>query len=156
MFEIRIICDPADVSRISAALNFTFATEAVREYPARVGRRTRLYAIADHHAAEGEWPSPTEAYANAPDTENERAWVDENLAAEHAWDSCREFWLRQGALWDRIALREEADGHHGDACVLARQAGRRVMDMDGERTTCDTRAYLRQQYARFLNSSESE
>ncbi|WP_432058820.1 hypothetical protein [Streptomyces sp. bgisy022] len=49
MFEIRVICDPADTDRITTALNDTFTTGAVRTYPTRDGKHLRLYVTADHH-----------------------------------------------------------------------------------------------------------
>ncbi|WP_374776666.1 hypothetical protein OG756_31840 [Streptomyces sp. NBC_01310] len=48
MFEIRIICDPADAALIAAALGEAFTTGPVREYPTRDGRQIRLYITADH------------------------------------------------------------------------------------------------------------
>ncbi|GAA0668305.1 hypothetical protein GCM10009535_55220 [Streptomyces thermocarboxydovorans] len=48
MFEIRVICDPDDADRVSAALAAAFATGPARQYPTRDGRRTRLYVTADH------------------------------------------------------------------------------------------------------------
>lgn len=47
MFEIRIICDPGDADRITAALADCLATGAPRTYPTRDGMRTRLYLTAD-------------------------------------------------------------------------------------------------------------
>ncbi|WP_199881092.1 hypothetical protein [Streptomyces kebangsaanensis] len=55
MFEIRIICDPNDTNRITAALNGAFTAGAVRTYPTRDGQRTRLYVTADHRPE----PRPT-------------------------------------------------------------------------------------------------
>ncbi|MEW2138441.1 hypothetical protein AB0892_17880 [Streptomyces sp. NPDC005409] len=48
MFEIRIICTPADAARITAALGKAFTTGPVRQYPTRDGRQIRLYITADH------------------------------------------------------------------------------------------------------------
>ncbi|MEV5959614.1 hypothetical protein AB0M11_38740 [Streptomyces sp. NPDC051987] len=48
MFEIRVICDPDDTDRISAAVAAAFDTGPARQYPTRDGRRTRLYFTADH------------------------------------------------------------------------------------------------------------
>lgn len=47
MFDIRIICDPDDADRISAALAAALTTGAPRAYPSRDGMRTRLYLTAD-------------------------------------------------------------------------------------------------------------
>ncbi|WP_055688582.1 hypothetical protein [Streptomyces prasinus] len=48
VFEIRVICDPADTERITTALNDTFTTGAVRTYPTRDGKHLRLYMTANH------------------------------------------------------------------------------------------------------------
>ncbi|MFG2962287.1 hypothetical protein ACGFZS_03285 [Streptomyces sp. NPDC048288] len=48
MFEIRVICEPDDTDRISAAVAAAFDTGPARQYPTRDGRRTRLYFTADH------------------------------------------------------------------------------------------------------------
>jgi hypothetical protein len=47
VFDIRIICDPADADRITAALAAAVTTGAPRAYPSRDGMRTRLYLTAD-------------------------------------------------------------------------------------------------------------
>ncbi|MGW5634830.1 hypothetical protein [Streptomyces sp. NPDC003832] len=51
MFEIRVICQPADADRISRLLAAVFDSGPPREYPTRDGRRTRLYFTADHRPA---------------------------------------------------------------------------------------------------------
>jgi len=48
-FEIRVICDPADVDDVTEALATAFHTGPARNYPARDGIRRRLYLTADHH-----------------------------------------------------------------------------------------------------------
>lgn len=47
-FEIRVICDPLDSNRVSAALAAAFDTGPARTYPTRDRKRTRLYFTADH------------------------------------------------------------------------------------------------------------
>ncbi|WEO95304.1 hypothetical protein A6P39_015430 [Streptomyces sp. FXJ1.172] len=47
-FEIRVICASGDADRVSGALAAAFQTGAVRRYPTRDGRRTRLYVTAGH------------------------------------------------------------------------------------------------------------
>ncbi|MEU9346374.1 hypothetical protein AB0D74_34715 [Streptomyces sp. NPDC048278] len=66
MFEIRIICDPDDTDRVTTALTGTFTAGAVRTYPTRDGKRTRLYATADHRPDPEPFPAPETAYALAP------------------------------------------------------------------------------------------
>ncbi|MFF8948350.1 hypothetical protein ACF09I_06175 [Streptomyces sp. NPDC014940] len=60
MFEIRIICDPADADRVTTALGTVFAAGPVRRFPTRDGDRVRLYLTADIPAAEvdgmTQWP----------------------------------------------------------------------------------------------------
>ncbi|MFE7167182.1 hypothetical protein [Streptomyces sp. NPDC057616] len=48
MFEIRIICAPDDVDRVTQALAAAFDTGPARQYPARDGKRSRLYVTAEH------------------------------------------------------------------------------------------------------------
>ncbi|MFD5833803.1 hypothetical protein ACFWHV_09535 [Streptomyces collinus] len=48
MFEIRVICEPDDVDRVSHALTIAFNTSPARQYPTRDGKRIRLYFTADH------------------------------------------------------------------------------------------------------------
>jgi hypothetical protein len=47
VFEIRVICDPADTDRITAALAAALTTGAPRAYPSRDRMRIRLYLTAD-------------------------------------------------------------------------------------------------------------
>ncbi|WP_335981339.1 hypothetical protein [Streptomyces sp. CA2R106] len=47
MFDIRIICDPADADRITETLAAFLTTGTARTYPTRDGMRTRLYLTAD-------------------------------------------------------------------------------------------------------------
>ncbi|MFF4898768.1 hypothetical protein [Streptomyces sp. NPDC001068] len=47
MFEIRVICEPADTDRITQALTAVFDTGPARQYPTRDHQRVRLYFTAD-------------------------------------------------------------------------------------------------------------
>ncbi|MEV8307778.1 hypothetical protein AB0P36_10550 [Streptomyces flavidovirens] len=154
MFEIRVICDPADTERITTTLNTLFDTGTVRRYPSRATAKDRLYITADHQPQTESWPTPEEAYATAPSIISEIGWTARAATDKpFGHEIGREFWLRKAAVLDRIALQDENDGIHGDACALARQAGQRVMDMDAAVcTTCDVRAYVRQQYAEWAKS----
>ncbi|MEV5166967.1 hypothetical protein AB0K66_20395 [Streptomyces werraensis] len=168
MFEIRVICDPADTDRITAALSGAFAAGAVRTYPTRGGERTRLYVTADHRPEPGPWPTPDEAYALAPSFIREIGWTARTAAdkpfGEHLG---REFWLRKAALLDRIALRDEEDGRPGDADEVATEAARRLIACDREgagdyhgapywpehpATAADPRGYVRQEYAHWAKN----
>ncbi|MFF7545705.1 hypothetical protein ACFZCU_19065 [Streptomyces canus] len=54
MFEIRIVCEPADTDRVSRVLAAVFDTGPAREYPTRDGKRVRLYFTADHQPTKSE------------------------------------------------------------------------------------------------------
>ncbi|MEU9776831.1 hypothetical protein [Streptomyces sp. NPDC047968] len=157
MFEIRIICDPDDTDRITAAVRGVFTTGAVRQHPTRDRQRTRLYVTADHKPTAGQGPTPDEAYAQAPSVISEIGWTAQAARdMRNGEQDEREFFLRKAALLDRIALDDEKAGAHGDACDLARQAGRRLMDLDGadEAAACDVRDYVRQQYAAWTTREQ--
>ncbi|OAR26014.1 hypothetical protein A8W25_11015 [Streptomyces sp. ERV7] len=168
MIEIRIICDPADADRVTTALNSAFAIGAVRDYPTRDGKHRRLYVTADHRPELGPWPTPDEAYTLAPSMVSEIGWTAQAAVDKpFGKDLDREYWLRKAALLDRIALQDEADGFHGDACEVATEAARRLIerDRDGEgdhrgtpywpehpASAADPRAYVRQEYAHWTKN----
>ncbi|MET7756599.1 hypothetical protein ABZT27_18095 [Streptomyces sp. NPDC005389] len=148
MFEIRIVCDPADTDRITTALAQTFATGQVRTYTARSADKTRLYVTADHHP-DVEWPTPEQAYKGAPSILDEIGWTVRTLADDPLTaNTGREFWLRKAALLDRIALGDEVAPAVTDATGAAIQAARQLMDFDDAAVICDPRHYVRQQYTR--------
>ncbi|MEU6544080.1 hypothetical protein [Streptomyces sp. NPDC046859] len=165
MFEIHVICDPADADRVSRALAAAFDTSPARKYPTRDGNRDRLYVTADHRPEPGPWPTPEEAYALAPSMVREIGWTAQTAADKpFGVDLNREYWLRKAALLDRIALREDEDGVTGDAAEAAKEAARRLIeyDRDGEgdyhgvpywpehpATAADPRGYVRQEYAHW-------
>ncbi|MFD7697523.1 hypothetical protein [Streptomyces sp. NPDC059805] len=168
MFEIRVICAPADTGRITAALSGAFAAGAVRTYPTRDGARTRLYVTADHRPEPGPWPTPDEAYALAPSLIREIGWAARTAADRPFGENLgREFWLRKAALLDRIALRAEEDGTPGDADEVATEAACRLIEHDREgegdyhgapywpehpATAADPRGYVRQEYAHWAKN----
>ncbi|GAB2960504.1 hypothetical protein [Streptomyces heilongjiangensis] len=150
MFEIRVICDPADTDRITTTLTTAFTTGDVRRYPTRDGNRTRLYLTADHHPAPADWPTPEQAYAGAPSINSEIGWTARFLADAQCYTALgREFYLRKAALLDRIALLDEPAAA-GNATTTAEAAAVFLLDMDQPGIICDPRAYVRQQYARAL------
>ncbi|MFJ5897435.1 hypothetical protein ACIQFZ_18555 [Streptomyces sp. NPDC093064] len=150
VFEIRVICDPADTDRVTAALSGAFAAGGVRQYLTRDGKRCRLYVTADHFPAPGLWPSPDEAYALAPSIISEIGWTSHTVAAATCFTELeRDYYLRKAALLDRIALLDEHDGPHGDATETAEAAAVYLLDMDQPGVICDPRAYVRQQYAHW-------
>ncbi|MFF5788876.1 hypothetical protein ACFY8P_28395 [Streptomyces sp. NPDC012693] len=149
MFEIRVICDPDDTDQVTAALGSAFTTGAVRQYATRDGKRERLYLTADLRAEE--WPTPEDAYALAPSIISEIGWTARTAADKPFGTGIgREFWLRKAALWDRIALGDESERVRSDAAEMATAAARRLMDTDDATVICDPRAYVRQQYERWL------
>ncbi|MCZ7415666.1 hypothetical protein [Streptomyces sp. WMMC897] len=155
MFEIRVICDPADADRITATLSTAFNTGPVRRLPSRHTDQHRLYINADHRAEPAPWPTPENAYATAPSIVREIAWTADQAASKPLGTPLgREFWLRKAALLDRIAL-VEADTYAPDVAVGAIQtatdAARCLMDMDDVNGN-DPRAYVRQQYARWADN----
>ncbi|GGJ42438.1 hypothetical protein [Streptomyces brasiliensis] len=153
MFEIRIICDPADADRVTTALSGAFATGTVRTDPTRDGERTRLYVTADHRPEPEPWPTPEEAYTLAPSIVSEIGWTARAAADRPFYDGLnREFWLRKAALLDRIALSDEADSVTSDAADLATRAAQRLMDLDSTAVICDARHYVRQQYAQWAQN----
>lgn len=161
MFEIRVICDQADTDRITTALNAAFATGDVRTYRTHDGERTRLYLTADHRPEPGPWPTPEEAYANAPSIVREIGWTA-NTAADKPFgeDLDREYFLRKAAVLDRIALSRESDP---DASDVAEAAAWYLIDTDrvdnhnpgrpnspeAVNAVDDPRGYVRQEYARW-------
>ncbi|GAA3852705.1 hypothetical protein [Streptomyces lannensis] len=153
MFEIRVICDPADIVRVSRALAAAFATSSARQYPTRDGERARLYITANHVAEPAQWPTTEEAYALAPSIISEIGWTARTAADRPDYDGLnREFWLRKAALLDRIALSDEADSVTSDAADLATRAAQRLMELDATPVICDPRHYCRQQYAAWVKN----
>ncbi|MFF3878736.1 hypothetical protein [Streptomyces sp. NPDC001978] len=153
MFEIRVICDPADTDRVSAALSEAFTTDPARQHSARDGQRTRLYVTADHRPQPGAQLSPEEAYTLAPSIVSEIGWTARTAADRPFYDGLnREFWLRKAALLDRIALTDEADSATSDAADLATRAAQRLMELDAMAVICDPRHYVRQQYAAWAKN----
>ncbi|WP_328872868.1 hypothetical protein OHT76_23710 [Streptomyces sp. NBC_00287] len=149
MFEIRIICDPADTDRVTDALSQAFTTGPVRQHPTRDGERLRLYVTADHHSNTGLWPTSEEAYALAPSIVSEIGWTAQTAADKPFGTRLpRDFWLRKAALLDRIALQDVGD----DAAETANEAAERLMSLDDAGVICDPRHYVRQQYAHWINN----
>ncbi|MGW1801899.1 hypothetical protein ACWCQN_39820 [Streptomyces sp. NPDC001984] len=153
MFEIRVICDPADIDRISRALAAAFDTGSARQYPSRDGKRRRLYVTADHRPEPEAWPTPEEAYTLALSIVSEIGWTARTAADRPFYGGLnREFWLRKAALLDRIALSDEADSVTSDAADLASRAGQRLVELDDTAVICDPRHYVRQQYAHWAKN----
>ncbi|MGW0144509.1 hypothetical protein ACWDVU_02745 [Streptomyces sp. NPDC003333] len=154
MFEIRVICAPADGDRVTTALTTAFATGDVRRYPTRDGKRTRLYLTADHGPTPEDWPTPEQAYASAPSINSEIGWTARFLADAECYSELdREFYLRKAALLDRIALLDEPGHADGDATETAYAAAVFLLDMDQPGAICDPRAYVRRQYVYWARNN---
>ncbi|WP_327680182.1 hypothetical protein [Streptomyces sp. NBC_00467] len=165
MFELRIICDPADSDRIGKTLAAVFSTGTPRRHPTRDGRRMRLYITANHRPAGTEWPTPEQSYALAPSIISEIGWTARTAAdAARGTELGREFWLRKAALLDRVALSDESAGYTSDPTALATEAARRLLAYDRDGNGCyrgtpywpehpqseaNPRAYVRQEYAHW-------
>ncbi|MCX4434507.1 hypothetical protein [Streptomyces mirabilis] len=148
MFDIRIICDPADEPDITRALTAAFDCDPIQRRPAHNGHRVRLYTKAFHpdpaallndapeatEAGPTAWPTPEDAYATAPGITYEIAWTASTArtATEnpHRGDVDREYWLRKAALLDRIALEYEAEGVRNDTDEVAANAARQLIEAD--------------------------
>ncbi|MET9624369.1 hypothetical protein ABZZ37_26860 [Streptomyces sp. NPDC006464] len=149
MFEIRVICDPADTDRVTTALAGAFTTGVVRKHPTRDGHQTRLYVTAEHRPTAEDWPTPEHAYAKAPGITSEIGWVA-RAADDRPFKGGREYWLRKAALLDRIALGDDVPPAIGEAAAAAEEAGLQLMGGDGITNGCDPRRYVRQQYAHWI------
>ncbi|QDO09142.1 hypothetical protein [Streptomyces sp. S1D4-23] len=148
MFDIRIICDPADEPDITRALTAAFDCDPIQRRPAHNGHHVRLYTKAFHPdpaallndapettaAGPTAWPTPEDAYATAPGITYEIAWTASTArtATEnpHGGDVDREYWLRKAALLDRIALEYEAEGVHNDTDEIAANAAHQLIEID--------------------------
>ncbi|MFF0685561.1 hypothetical protein ACFYUG_05620 [Streptomyces albogriseolus] len=150
MFEIRIICDPADTEHVVAALDRTFTTGNVTVYPTRDGQRNRFYLQADHRSSrELSWSTPEQAYADAPSISSEIGWTTETSAHTPIGQGLdREYFLRKAAVLDRMALTVDSRDAD-DTALAAAEAGRILMRLDDTAVICDPRHYVRQQYAHW-------
>jgi hypothetical protein len=151
VFEIRIICAPADTDRVVRELGAAFRTGEPRTYPARDGR-TRVYVTAEVRGPE--WPTPEQAYEGAPDVLDALAAVTATAAGAECFTHLdREYYLCKAAVLDRIALAEGADWRDQ---LAADAAADHFLDIDPAPVICDPRAYVRQQYARWATTQERE
>lgn len=147
-FEIRVICEPGDLVRISAALDKAFQTGHFRSVPTRDSHSRRLYVTADHLPEQEQeaWPTPEAAYTSAPNAADELAWLVATAQDKPLLPKLnREFWLRRSALTDRMALGMTAGHVASEANAL--DAALQLMDLDDVQDRCAPRSYVRQQYA---------
>ena len=158
MIKIHIVCDDVDVPAITKALPDAFTVMDIRQARTFDDSKVRLYVTADHRPERGVWPTPEEAYANAPSINSEIGWTARFLADAECFTALdREFYLRKAALLDRIALLDDPDVF-GDAAMTADAAALYLLDTDRDRlepAVCtraetDPRGYVRHEYARTL------
>lgn len=149
MFEIRVICDPADTECVTRTLNDAFDTGPVREHRTRDG--ARLYLTARQRPAHQPWPTPEQAYKAAPDLVEELGWVTHTAADADCFSELeRDYYLRKAALMDRIAL----DTQHPEDIETAEAAALMLLDTDRHglspddlhRGEADPRGYVRHTY----------
>ncbi|MEU1704055.1 hypothetical protein ABZ478_01445 [Streptomyces sp. NPDC005706] len=155
MFEVRVICDPADTDRVIHALAAAFETGPARQYLTRDGERIRLYVTAEHRPEPNTWPAPEKAYVLAPNIISEIGWTADRARMHLDGRTVdREYWLRKAALLDRMALDDETARIHTDALAVAMNAALRLLEIDGEHSEgiTDPRGYVRQEYARWSNN----
>ncbi|MFC9338815.1 hypothetical protein ACFT0G_03755 [Streptomyces sp. NPDC057020] len=141
--------------------NHEAAIEALDEAAAYVadsaGHRINTARNLLTRPAARDWPTPEQAYANAPSIHEEIGWTVRNLACNGG----REFRLRKAALLDRIALGNKVAPAVTDLTGVvdiaefteaATQAARQLMDLDNAAVICDSRHYVRQQYALWITN----
>ncbi|WP_405409794.1 hypothetical protein [Streptomyces decoyicus] len=91
------------------------------------------------------WPSPDEAYASAPHIDDELDWLNRDANDAYDEDLDRDWYLRNAAVLDRIALgqptSERACPDEAEATAVL------LLDLDQAPRGFDARAYVRQQYA---------
>ncbi|MFF1376767.1 hypothetical protein [Streptomyces sp. NPDC058308] len=167
MFEIRVICQPTDTDHVVAALDRTFTTGTVTVHPNRDSTQHRLYLHADHLPTEAteinrdDWPTPEQAYADAPSIVDEIGWVarnartvatgEQHLAETEFAELEREFFLRKAAVLDRISLEDDPTTLHAGAADVADAAALYLMDRDAA-DEIDPRNYVRREYAAWAKS----
>ncbi|WP_327316743.1 hypothetical protein [Streptomyces sp. NBC_01235] len=106
------------------------------------------------HTTDEPFPTPEQAYADAPSILDEIGWTARTLAALECFTALdRDFYLRKAALLDRLALLDEPDTP-GDTTDTAVAAALYLLDLDQPAVICDPRAYVRQQYARTLTDDQ--
>ncbi|MCL6300490.1 hypothetical protein [Streptomyces kronopolitis] len=110
-----------------------------------------MAADTDDRAADHmqKWPSPDEAYANAPHVSAETTRLNATSANPETGPD-REWYLRRAALLDRLALHtaglDNAPAAH-TAAEEAEETALILLALDQASPDYDPRAYVRQQYA---------
>ncbi|MFJ7058356.1 hypothetical protein ACIQVA_11535 [Streptomyces microflavus] len=163
MFEIRIICETPDRESVINGLRSQFNIGRVRSSLSLTSGGERLYITADLPAA-NPFPTPEQAYANAPGVGYELEVTREILTDTPLSPNLnREYWLRRAAALDRMELGL-APGHDA-APEAAVDAAINLMDLDSTaglgpsgyangpydpdhpESTRNPRGYIRQEFA---------
>lgn len=163
MFEIRIICETLDRESVVNGLRSQFNIGHVRSSCSLTSGGERLYITANLPAP-NPWPTPEQAYADAPGVDYELEVTREILTDTPLSPNInREYWLRHAAALDRMALGL-APGHDATP-EAARDAAINLMDLDSTaglgpsgyangtyhpdhpESTRNPRGYIRQEFA---------
>lgn len=100
------------------------------------------YQAPDHAQT---WPSPEAAYVSAPSIDDELDWLNRTANASYDEGLDRNWYLRNAAALDRIALgespTERACPNEAEATAVL------LLDLDQASREYNPRAYVRQQYA---------
>lgn len=104
MFEIRIICEAPDRDSVVTGLRSQFNIGHVRSSFSLTSGGETLYITAELPAA-NPWPTPEQAYADAPAADYELEWARVTLMGPPLSPGLnREYRLRRAAVLDRMAL----------------------------------------------------
>jgi len=98
----------------------------------------------DTGETEPDWPTASEAYADAPHPRDEFDWL---ISQAHLGKRNREWWLRRAAVVDRRSAHIPLDHRLRDEQAL--ELAHFLIELDGATVTGDARTYVRQQYARW-------
>ncbi|GAQ58740.1 MazG-like family protein [Streptomyces acidiscabies] len=129
----------------------------------RAADRLDTRPAGDHSTGPTPFPDPGTAYANAPDIDDEAAWVAASVAdPESCGETGQDYHLRKAALYDRIALADEPHDLFGEAAETALAVALMLVDTDrphlaphlAEQADDDPRGYVRHQYAQHPDTSQ--
>ncbi|WP_405862834.1 MazG-like family protein [Streptomyces sp. NBC_01515] len=96
-----------------------------------------------------EWPTASEAYADAPHPRDEFDWL---ISQAHLGKRDREWWLRRAAVVDRRSAHIPPDHHLRDEQAL--ELAHFLIELDGATVAGDPRTYVRQQYAAWRQQEQ--
>ncbi|WP_329308941.1 hypothetical protein [Streptomyces microflavus] len=165
MFEIRIICETSDRESVVNRLRSQFNIGRVRSSLSLTSGGETLYITADLPTAHP-WPTPEQAYADAPAVSYELEWARVTLMGPQLSPGLkREYRLRRAAALDRMALGLAPGLGVVATPEDATEAATHLMDLDSAaglgpsgyadgpyapnhpESTRDPRGYVRQEFA---------